>query len=102
MGFKIYNIGGEQFFLINPQTLWTDFQYHDDLFRDIVDYETLMQMDKDYMVERTQEKWKTWRDTFLNTDSLTSTAKEIMQPLIDSGAWDRNARRWRNLKIQKI
>ena len=78
----------------NPQTLWTDFQYHDDLFRDIVDYETLMQMDKDYMVERTQEKWKTWRDTFLNTDSLTSTAKEIMQPLIDSGAWDRNARRW--------
>ena len=78
----------------NQQTLWTDFQYHDDLFRDIVDYETLMQMDKDYMVERTQEKWKTWRDTFLNTDSLTSTAKEIMQPLIDSGAWDRNARRW--------
>ena len=78
----------------NPQTLWTDFQYHDDLFRDIVDYETLMRMDKDYMVERTQEKWKTWRDTFLNTDSLTSTAKEIMQPLIDSGAWDRNARRW--------
>ena len=73
--------------------------YDETVVHDVIPWEPanrMLELDVKNSRQMVKDTWKTWRETVFDTENVISRMEELYQELLDSGAYEREKKRWPN------